>query len=38
MICYIDSVVRSIKVESCKLDNATVRVYGDTGVVAGRWT
>lgn len=30
--------MRTIKVESYKLDDLTVRVYGDTGVVAGRWT
>lgn len=35
---YVDSVMRAIKVESYKLDDVTVRVYGDTGVVAGRWT
>jgi ketosteroid isomerase-like protein len=35
---YIDSVMQSIKVESYKLDDLTVRVYGDTCVVAGRWT
>jgi ketosteroid isomerase-like protein len=35
---YIDSVMQAIKVESYKLDDLTVRVYGDAGVVAGRWT
>jgi len=35
---YIDSVMQAIKVESYKLDDVTVRVYGDTCVVAGRWT
>jgi ketosteroid isomerase-like protein len=35
---YIDSVMQAIKVESYKLDDLTVRVYGDTCVVAGRWT
>jgi FKBP-type peptidyl-prolyl cis-trans isomerase FkpA len=34
---YVDSVMR-IRVESYKLEDLTVRVYGDTGVVAGRWT
>jgi FKBP-type peptidyl-prolyl cis-trans isomerase FkpA len=35
---YIDSVMQAIKVESYKLDDLTVRVYGDACVVAGRWT
>lgn len=35
---YVDTVMMAIKVESYKLDDVTVRAYGDTGVVAGRWT
>ncbi len=35
---YIDAMMEAIKVESYSLDDTTVRVYGDTGVVAGRWT
>ena len=35
---YVDSVMRTIKVQSYKLDDFTVHVYGDTAVVAGRWT
>jgi ketosteroid isomerase-like protein len=35
---YIDGAIRAIKVESYSLDGMTVRVFGDTGVVAGRWT
>lgn len=35
---YIDGAIRVIKVESYSLDEITVRVFGDTGVVAGRWT
>jgi FKBP-type peptidyl-prolyl cis-trans isomerase/uncharacterized protein YdeI (BOF family) len=34
---YIDAVVRHIKVESYTMDDMTVRVFGDTGVVAGHW-
>jgi peptidylprolyl isomerase len=35
---YIDAVLNAIQVESYTLDDMTVRVFGDTGVVAGRWT
>jgi ketosteroid isomerase-like protein len=35
---YIDAVLNSIHVESYTLDDMTVRVFGDTGVVAGRWS
>lgn len=35
---YIDAATRVIKVESYSMDDMTVRVFGDTGVVAGRWT
>lgn len=35
---YVDSVMRAIKIESYKLDDVTVRVFGDTGVVVGRWS
>lgn len=34
---YIDVAMQGIKVDSYKLDELTVRVFGDTGVVAGRW-
>jgi len=34
---YIDYALRKIKVESYSMDDMTVRVFGDTGVVAGRW-
>jgi peptidylprolyl isomerase len=35
---WIDAAMGAIKVESSSLDDVTVRVYGDTGVVAGRWS
>jgi peptidylprolyl isomerase len=35
---YIDAVTQSIKVESYRLEDTTVRTFGDTGVVTGRWT
>jgi len=35
---YIDAAVRQIKVESYSMDDVIVRVFGDTGIVAGRWT
>jgi ketosteroid isomerase-like protein len=35
---YIDLVTRVIKVESYSMDDVTVRVFGDTGIVTGRWT
>lgn len=35
---YIDATTRVIKVESYSMDDMTVRVFGDAGVVAGRWT
>lgn len=35
---YIDAVMQAIKVESYNLDDVTARVFGDTGVVTGRWT
>ena len=34
---YIDVATRVIKVESYSMDDVTVRIFGDTGVVAGRW-
>lgn len=34
---YIDVAMRGINVESYNLDELTVRVFGDTGVVAGLW-
>src|SRR6266851_4949959 len=34
---YVDAALQAIKVESYRLDDMTVRVFGDTGVVAGRW-
>ena len=35
---YIDAVLKIIQVDSFTLDEMTVRVFGDTGVVAGRWS
>lgn len=35
---YIDAVTQSIKVESYRLEDTTIRTFGDTGVVTGRWT
>ena len=35
---YIAAVTQAIKVDSYNADEMTVRVYGDTGIVAGRWT
>ncbi len=35
---YIEAATKAIKVESYSLDDLTTRVYGDTGVVVGRWT
>jgi len=35
---YVDAATRIIKIESYSMDDMTVRVVGDTGVVAGRWT
>lgn len=35
---YIDAYAQAIKIESYAMDDMTVRVFGDTGVVAGRWT
>jgi len=35
---YIDAAMQAIKVESYSLDEMTVRVFGDTGVVTGSWT
>ena len=34
---YVDAAMQAIKVESYSLDDMTVRVFGDTAVVAGRW-
>ena len=34
---YVDAAMQAIKVESYSLDDITVRVFGDTAVVAGRW-
>jgi hypothetical protein len=34
---YVDAAMRAIKVESYSLDDMTVRVFGDSAVVAGRW-
>src|SRR5947207_2062735 len=34
---WIDSMMGPVKVESYSLDDVTVRVFGDTGVVIGRW-
>jgi FKBP-type peptidyl-prolyl cis-trans isomerase FkpA len=35
---YIDAAMQAIKVESYKLDDLKVRVFGDTGVVTGLWS
>ena len=35
---YIDAATRVIKIESYNLSDTIVRVFGDTGVVTGRWT
>ena len=35
---YIDAAMKAIKVESYGLDEMTVRVFGETGVVTGNWT
>jgi peptidylprolyl isomerase len=35
---YIDAVTTAIKVETCSIDDMTVRIFGDTGIVAGRVT
>jgi len=35
---YIDLATRVINVESYTMDDMTIRIFGDTGIVAGRWT
>ena len=35
---YMAAIMQAIKVDSYNVDEMTVRVYGDTGIVAGRWT
>jgi peptidylprolyl isomerase len=35
---YVEAAMQVVKVESYSLDDLTTRVYGDTGVVVGRWT
>src|SRR5262249_30288888 len=35
---YIEAATKIIKVDSYDTDDNTVRVYGDTAVVTGRWT
>ena len=35
---YIEAVTQVIKVGSYAVDDHTIRVYGDTGIVAARWT
>lgn len=35
---YLDAAIQLIKVESYSLDDLTVRVVGDTGIVTGHWT
>lgn len=34
---YIENATRVIKIESYSMQDTTVRVFGDTGVVTGRW-
>ena len=34
---YIDAVTQAIRVESYRLEDTAIRVFGDTGVVTGRW-
>jgi FKBP-type peptidyl-prolyl cis-trans isomerase len=35
---YVEAAMKAMKVESYSLDDLTVRVHGDTGIVVGRWT
>lgn len=35
---YIDLAIRAIKIHSYSMDDVTVKVFGDTGVVTGQWT
>lgn len=35
---WMDAVMAAIEVETSSIDDVTVRVCGDTGVVAGRWS
>lgn len=35
---YVDTATGVIKIESYEMQDMTVRVFGDTGIVAGRWT
>lgn len=35
---YVEVVMNAIKVESYSTDDVSARVFGDTGVVTGRWT
>ena len=35
---YVEAITKMPKVDSYTLDELTTRVYGDVGVVAGRWT
>src|SRR5262245_13027636 len=35
---YISAAIDLIKVESYRVDDTTVRSYGDVGIVTGRWT
>ena len=34
---YIESILQTVKVESYKLDEIKVRIYGDTGIVTAVW-
>jgi peptidylprolyl isomerase len=35
---YIDLVMNAIKIDSYSLDDVTARIFGNTGVVTGRWS
>jgi ketosteroid isomerase-like protein len=35
---YIEAAIQVIKVDSYAVDDHMIRVYGDTGIVSGRWT
>jgi peptidylprolyl isomerase len=35
---YIEAVTQAIRIESYSLEDTTIRTFGDTGVVTGRWS